>query len=85
MTTASEGAVDVMVVKYDTTGTAKWAQTANSGTDNSEFYSVAVDGSGNVYAAGFQIKNRTFSYGSGVSAIGSYASRSNAVLVKNVP
>ncbi|TVQ23613.1 MAG: hypothetical protein EA383_13765, partial [Spirochaetaceae bacterium] len=46
----------------------------------SEFNALAVDGSGNVYAAGWQTRDRTYSYGPGVDAAGSAGSR-NAVVV----
>ncbi len=58
-----------------------WARTPATGPNLSRFESAAVDGSGNVYAAGTQRGTSPFTYGTGVSATGSY-SGDNAVLVK---
>jgi hypothetical protein len=79
-TSSSDNAV---LVKYDSSGTAQWAKTvAVVGTSASDFNAVAVDGSGNVYAAGRQYDTLSYDYGNGVSAAGAYGSDYNAVLVK---
>jgi hypothetical protein len=78
---------DVVLVKYNSSGNALWAR-ASSTTDSlkhSYFNAVAVDISGNVYAAGYQttqsfVSTHIFSYGTGVSAQGGRGK--NAVLVK---
>jgi hypothetical protein len=70
-----------VLVKYDSNGTALWARTVSSGNDSSAFRSVAVDSSGNVYAAGCQYYDYTYTYGTGVSAKGT-AKYENVVLVK---
>jgi hypothetical protein len=75
-----EGA-NVVLVKYDSSGTAQWARSATAGSSYSRFDSVAVDGSGNVYAAGYQNGTGVFTYGPGVSVAGT-SSNGNAVLVK---
>ncbi|WP_198429951.1 hypothetical protein, partial [Treponema primitia] len=75
---------NVVLVKYDADGTALWARTVSAGSFVSYFISVAVDGSGNVYAAGSQYGTGTFTYG-GVSVVGSYSSGANVVLVKYDP
>ncbi len=72
---------NVVFVKYDASGTAQWARTVTAGSNNSEFYSVAVDASGDVYAAGFQNDTGAYAYGPGVTAAGTY-SGINVVLVK---
>ena len=70
-----------VLAKYNSNGTALWAQTVSAGTgDTSHFNAVAVDYSGNVYAAGYQEGTGSYTYGPGVSAQGS--SLNNAVLVK---
>jgi hypothetical protein len=71
------------LVKYNAaTGTAQWAKSA-TGTSSSWFYAVAVDGAGNVYAAGEQTGVGPYDYGDGViTATGGYSGGSNAVLVK---
>ena len=55
---------NALVVKYNADGQAQWARTTTKGTYRSEFYSVAVDKDGNVYAAGYQGSD-IFNYGSG--------------------
>jgi uncharacterized repeat protein (TIGR02543 family) len=75
---------NVVLVKYDSNGTAQWARTVNAGNNDSRFSAVAVDSSGNVYAAGYQRGTGTYTYGAGVSTQGTY-SNSNAVLVKYNP
>jgi outer membrane protein assembly factor BamB len=72
---------NAVLVKYDSSGTAQWAKTVTAGSNNSWFNAVAVDSSGNVYAAGYQYDTGTYIYGSGVSVAGTY-SEENAVLVK---
>jgi uncharacterized repeat protein (TIGR02543 family) len=73
---------NVVLVKYDSSGTALWAKSVTAGDSYSLFNSVAVDSSGNVYAAGWQYGTGSFTYGAGVSVAGSYADGSNVVLVK---
>ncbi|WP_010260812.1 hypothetical protein, partial [Treponema primitia] len=73
---------NVVLVKYDTVGTAQWAKTVTAGADPSIFTSVAVDESGNVYAAGAQFGTGTFTYGPGIDATGSSSTGNNVVLVK---
>ena len=77
--TSSNG--NVVLVKYDSTGNAQWARTVSAGSDRSQFDAVAVDASGNVYAAGYQSGTGAFTYGSGVTATGT-SSDYNMVLVK---
>jgi hypothetical protein len=60
----------VILVKYNSSGDVQWAKTVSSGSDRSVFNSVAVDASGNIYAAGFQIGLDSYTYGNGVSAKG---------------
>jgi uncharacterized repeat protein (TIGR02543 family) len=72
---------NVVLVKYDSSGTALWAKSVTAGNDYSRFYSVAVDSSGNVYAAGYQDGRGSFTYGEGVSVAGTYWNN-NVVLVK---
>ncbi|HNZ26937.1 MAG TPA: hypothetical protein PKK13_06865, partial [Spirochaetota bacterium] len=72
---------NVVLVKYNSSGTALWAKSVTAGTSYSRFYSVAVDSSGNVYAAGYQYGTGSLTYGEGVSVAGSY-SDCNVVLVK---
>jgi len=73
---------NVLLVKYNSAGTSLWARTTTSGGNNSRFNSVAVDGSGNVYAVGYQTSTYIYSYGGLASATGTSASQNNSVLVK---
>ncbi len=74
-----------LLVKYDRTGTALWARTVSTGSGGSAFLSVAVDGSGNILAAGW-IGNGTYAFAPGVTAVGTdrdYVNIArNVVLVK---
>jgi hypothetical protein len=79
----SSSSSNVVLVKYNSSGTALWAQTSSTGFHGSAFTSVAVDSSGNVYAAGLQAGSTSvYTYGTGVSAQGPNASQNNVVLVK---
>jgi len=75
---------NVVLVKYNSTGTALWARSVTAGISASRFNSVAVDSSGSVYAAGYQSGTGSYTYGAGVSVVGTY-STSNVVLVKYNP
>jgi len=69
------------LVKYNTDGVAQWAKTTTTGTSSSQFYSVTMDGSGNVYAAGFIGGNGAYGFGNGVTATGA-SSNGNVAAVK---
>ncbi len=76
---------NALLVKYDPSGRAEWARTLTEGADNAEFYSVAADRSGSVYAAG-SIGSGDYGFGDGVVAQGASAGGySNLVLVKYSP
>ncbi|MGA2763592.1 MAG: hypothetical protein ABSG17_09530 [Spirochaetia bacterium] len=76
---------NMVLVKYNSSGMAQWAQTDNPAPGKSWFYAVAVDSSGNVYAAGNINTYGTYGFGNGVTAVGAYASANNLVLVKYAP
>jgi len=82
----SLGHYNIVLVKYNSSGVARWARTVSTGSYSSVFNSVAVDSSGNVYAAGYQNGNGDYTYGSGVTAKGiatsANSANSNVVLVK---
>jgi hypothetical protein len=69
-----------MIVKYDSSGEAQWAKTLTAGDGASAFESVAVDSSGNVYAAGGQSGNGSNTFGT-VTATGT-STIENVILVK---
>jgi hypothetical protein len=79
--TYSDG-INVVLVKYNSSGTAQWARSVAAGTDRSAFHSVATDNEGNVYAAGFQVGTGTYNYGNGITVTGTYSDGINVVLVK---
>jgi hypothetical protein len=79
VTGTNAGGSNVVLVKYDTSGTALWAKTVAAGTDSSEFWSVSV-GSDGIYAAGF-IHN-TLTYKFDTQSVTGLCNRYNAVLVK---
>jgi hypothetical protein len=72
---------NVVLVSYDSSGVAKWAQTVTGGSSDSDFYGVTAASDGSVYAAGFIAGAGTYSFGNGVTAAGKY-SLYNIVLVK---
>ncbi len=78
--TGSSGQHNPVLVKYGPTGTALWARTTSEGGGYAEFAEVAVDSSGNVYAAGY-IGVGEWKFGEGVTAVGSSGGY-NVVLVK---
>jgi len=77
----STGTAGVVLVKYNSIGAAQWVRTVSESGRTGAFNSVAVDSSGNVYAAGYQYYDGILTYGTGVSAQGNY-SGDNVVLVK---
>lgn len=68
--------------RSDTRLKAVWAQTTSSGADDSEFSSVAVDVSGNVYAAGYVTGTGDFGFGNKVAIRASTTDSTNVLLVK---
>jgi hypothetical protein len=71
-----------LLVKYDSSGTAQWGQTVTAGAGGSQFYSVAADSSGNVYAAGYVYGvSGSVDFGNGVTVIKS-DTFNNAMLAK---
>lgn len=78
------GCSNSLIVKYSSTGTALWARTVThtGGSPTSQFFGVATDSVGNVYAAGYQSDSATtYDYGSGITSIGVVAG-TTAVVVK---
>ena len=58
-TITSAGSSDIFVAKYNSSGTLQWVQSAG-GTNADSGYSIAVDGSGNVYVTGYYYGTATF-------------------------
>ena len=81
-TAATAGSNDnAVLVKYDTNGTALWANTVSAGSNDSTFNSIAADSTGNVYVSGYQTATGTYTYGTGVSLTAPTGSQ-NILLVK---
>lgn len=70
-----------VLVKFNSSGSALWARTISSGTDG-EFRAIAIDSAGNVYAAGNQAANASYTYGTGVISNPPATGTRHAVLVK---
>ena len=79
--TGTSSGHNVLLVKYDSSGAAQWAQTLTAGTGDAFFNGVAVDSSGNVYAAGYSSGTGTYGFGNGKTATGT-GSSGNVLLVK---
>jgi hypothetical protein len=87
--TSGDNTANAVLVKYDgETGAAVWAKSSTLGSEASAFNGVAVDGLGNVYAAGYQSNSGAFTY-SGQTVSGpynitemDYSPGKNALLVK---
>jgi outer membrane protein assembly factor BamB len=77
----NSGGINTVLVKYNSSGTAQWAQTATAGNSNSIFFSVSVASDGSVYAVGYIDGTGAYTFGNGVTATGTY-SGGNMVLVK---
>ncbi len=80
----AEGAVNgdnVVLVKYTSSGIAQWAQTVTGVVGDSYFNGVSVASDGSVYAAGYIAGTGTYTFGTGVTATGTF-SGGNIVLVK---
>lgn len=76
---------NLLLVKYDASGTARWARSVPSGPAPSWIRSLAVDKAGNVYAAGVVVGSGSFSLGNGVAVTGTYAVGSNILVMKYNP
>jgi hypothetical protein len=71
----------LLLVKYNASGVAQWAQSLASSPNVSLFNGVAVDSSGNVYAVGYIKGTSLFTLGNGVTVQGA-SNNSNAVIIK---
>jgi len=71
----------LLLVKYNASGVAQWAQSLATSANVSWFKSVAVDSSGNVYAAGYIKGTSLFTIGNGVTVQGA-SGNFNPVIVK---
>ncbi len=72
---------NIVLVKYDSSGVAQWAQSVTAGDGESLFNSVSVAPDGSVYAAGYIYGNASYNFGNSVIVMGA-SMQSNIVLVK---
>jgi hypothetical protein len=63
----SMGGYDIFISKLDTAGNFLWAKSMGGTNNNDVGYSIAVDGSGNVYTTGFFSGTVDFDTGAGTS------------------
>jgi hypothetical protein len=78
-----------VLAKYDSSGAIQWARSVEAGSPASDFTSVATDGEGNVFVAGYVAGTGTYDFGNGVTVAGTGLGTpiagqeaSNALLVK---
>jgi hypothetical protein len=72
---------NIILVKYNASGVAQWAQTTLLGPSASSFSSVAVAPDGSIYAAGIISGTGVYNFGNAVTAIGTFSGQ-NIILVK---
>ncbi len=73
---------NALLVKYDSTGNAQWAQTTTAASDQTIYYSVSAAPDGmSVYAAGYLRGTSNYTWGNSVTSRGS-STHDNVVLVK---
>jgi hypothetical protein len=73
------GGKNALLVKYSPAGVPQWAQSTYSGSGESGFAAVAVDGAGTPYGAGYVAGTVALGFGNAVTATGTGSS--NALLV----
>ena len=79
---------NAIIVKYNTQGEAQWARSTVSAPDLSEFFRLASDSFGNLYAAGFIVGTGQYNFGNdvtvtGANSVGTYPY--NIAIVKYSP
>lgn len=72
---------NAVLIRYSELGNAEWATVPSSGSDDTEFHSVATDGGGNIYVAGTFEGTGSIEFGNGVSVAGSTTGK-NCLLIK---
>jgi len=77
----STGGINIVLVKYSSSGAAQWAQTVTAGSDSSIFFGVSAAPDGSACAAGYIGGSSASDFGNGVTATGKYLGE-NMVLVK---
>lgn len=72
---------NIVIVKYDSYGTAQWARTVLSASDESSFNAAAIDPSGNIYAVGIIGGSSEYAFGDGVTATAPAAGDSAVIVM----
>ena len=75
---AGDNCHNAVIVKYNPEGNAQWAKSVTTGTENSEFFSVARGHDG-IYAAGLINGTGTYTFGPGITAAS--ANGANSVII----
>ncbi|HEY9055487.1 MAG TPA: hypothetical protein VIO60_11785 [Rectinemataceae bacterium] len=77
---------NVLLVKYNNTGTAQWAKTVQvvpgSSSPYSNFMDVTVSSSGDIFTVGWQNTDSTYTYDPGVFTTSPYSQGKNIIVVK---
>jgi hypothetical protein len=71
-----------VLLKYNSSGVALWAQTVKSAGPSSSVNSLAIDSSGHVFAVGALYGVGKYDFGNGVTAAVNAASTNDAVLIE---
>ena len=73
---------NLIVLRYDAAGSIQWGRTTVAGLQNTIFYDVAVDASGNACAVGQQTNTITYNFG-GVTSTGAGTGANSALVCYN--
>lgn len=79
--TGAANATNVAILKYNTSGTAQWASTTVTASNNSYFTDLSLDSSGNIYVAGYAWSQNQYDFGNSVTITGPYTYE-NALIIK---
>ena len=63
VTKSGPSSANVVIVKYNSSGTTQWAKSVTAASDTSYFFNVAVDSDDNVYAVGQLSDNNLYNFG----------------------
>jgi len=72
---------NILMVKYNSDGKAKWAKTTSSATWSSDLFGICTDDYGNPYGAGNINMNFPFTFDGGITAQGDF-NGGNALIIK---
>lgn len=76
---------NIIIVKYNSSGTAQWARTVVSASGQSNFNGVAIDPSGNAYAVGVIDAEAEYTFEEGLAVVTNPASSDSALIVRYNP